>query len=323
MTLVIILFLIGFLLITKGADIFIECTVKIGKKTGISELILGATIVSFATTLPELTVSVFASMDNHTTMSLGNAVGSIICNTGLILGLVAFISPFKVDRKMFFSKSVILLISVIALMILGANGTITQGDGLLLIVLLSVYMYSNIKSVSGKNKVGGLSNMRADSGNNSKPNKHESLKIGASFVLGLIMMVIGSKLLVDNGVKLASYIGIPQGVISLTVIALGTSLPELVSSLTAIRKNHHGISVGNILGANILNITSVIGISSLINDLPILAQNIRVDFVFMIILLLTLMIPTIKSSKIYRLQGLVLLGTYIIYIATIYFTYLT
>ncbi len=323
MTLVIILFLIGFLLITKGADIFIECTVKIGKKTGISELILGATIVSFATTLPELTVSVFASIDNHTTMSLGNAVGSIICNTGLILGLVAFISPFKVDRKMFFSKSVILLISVIALMILGTNGTITQGDGLLLIVLLSVYMYSNIKSVSSKNKVGGLSNMRADSCNNSKPNKHESLKIGALFVLGLIMMVVGSKLLVDNGVKLASYIGIPQGVISLTVIALGTSLPELVSSLTAIRKNHHGISVGNILGANILNITSVIGISSLINDLPILAQNIRVDFVFMTILLLTLIIPTIKSSKIYRLQGLVLLGTYIIYIAIIYFTYLT
>ena len=322
MTLVIILFLIGLVLITKGADIFIECTVQIGKKTGISELILGATIVSFATTLPELTVSVFASIDNHTTMSLGNAVGSIICNTGLILGLVALISPFKVDKKMFFSKSVILLIAVIALMILGTNGTISQGDGLLLIVLLSVYMYSNIKSVSGKNKIGGLSNMRADSGNNSKPNKHESLKIGALFVLGLIMMVIGSKLLVDNGVKLASYIGIPQGVISLTVIALGTSLPELVSSLTAIRKKHHGISVGNILGANILNITSVIGISSLINDLPILAQNIRVDFVFIIILLLTLIIPTIKSSKIYRLQGVVLLGTYIIYITTIYFTYL-
>lgn len=322
MTLVIILFLIGFLLITKGADIFIECTVKIGKKTGISELILGATIVSFATTLPELTVSVFASIDNHTTMSLGNAVGSIICNTGLILGLVAFISPFKVDKKMFFSKSVILLICVIALMILGTNGTITQGDGILLIILLSIYMYSNIKSVSGKNKVGGLSNKKADYCKNSKTNKRESLKIGALFILGLIMMVIGSKLLVDNGVKLASYIGIPQGVISLTVIALGTSLPELVSSLTAIRKNHHGISVGNILGANILNITSVIGISSLINDLPILAQNIRVDFVFMTILLLTLIIPTIRSSKIYRLQGVILLGTYIVYIATLYFTYL-
>ena len=106
MTLVIILFFVGFFLITKGADIFIDCTVKIGRKTGISELILGATIVSFATTLPELTVSVFASIDNYTTMSLGNAVGSIICNTGLILGLVVIISPFKVDKNMFSSAVV-------------------------------------------------------------------------------------------------------------------------------------------------------------------------------------------------------------------------
>ena len=322
MTVVIILFFIGFLLITKGADIFIDCTVKIGKKTGISELILGATIVSFATTLPELTVSVFASIDNYTTMSLGNAVGSIICNTGLILGLVAFISPFKVDKKMFSSKSIILLISVLALMILGSNGSINRGDGLLLIVILSIYMYSNIKSVSGKNKVGGAINREIDTYNNVQKSKHENLKIFALFILGLIMMVIGSKLLVDNGVKIASFIGIPQGVISLTVIALGTSLPELVSSLTAIRKRHHGISVGNILGANILNVVSVIGISSLINDLPILAQNIKVDFLFMTILLLTLILPTIKTSKIYRLQGLILLSTYIIYIVTIYFTYL-
>ncbi len=98
----VVLFLVGFLLITKGADIFINCTVEIGKKTNISEIILGATIVSFATTLPEFTVSLLASIDGHTTMSLGNAVGSIICNTGLALGLVVFISPFNVDKKMFF-----------------------------------------------------------------------------------------------------------------------------------------------------------------------------------------------------------------------------
>ena len=322
MTAVMILFLFGFFLITKGADIFIECTVKIAKRTGISELILGATIVSFATTLPELTVSVFASIDNHTTMSLGNAVGSIICNTGLILGLVAFISPFKVDKNMFFSKSVILLLSVLSLMVLGINKTINQYDGLLLIIILSFYMYSNIKGVSGKNKVVTNNNLENDLCNNMNHSKNETFKICILFIFGLIMMVVGSKLLVDNGVKLASFIGIPQGVISLTVIALGTSLPELVSSLTAIRKKHHGISVGNILGANILNITSVIGISSLINDLPILSQNIRVDFVFMIILLLTLILPTIRSGKIYRLQGLILLITYITYIITIYFTYL-
>ena len=321
MILAIILFLIGFILITKGADIFIECTVEIGKKTGISKLILGATIVSFATTLPELTVSVFASIDNHTTMSLGNAVGSIICNTGLILGLVALISPFKVDKKMFFSKSVILLICVFTLMILGIDGKISQRDGLLLIVMLSIYMYSNIKSVYGNNKVGVSKNRKVDDCS-IESSKYGKLKISILFILGLIMMVVGSKLLVDNGVILASFIGIPQGVISLTVIALGTSLPELVSSLTAIRKKQHEISVGNILGANILNITSVIGISSLINDLPILLHNIRIDFVFMIILLLTLILPTIRSRKIYRLQGFILLSTYIIYIITIYFIYL-
>ena len=243
MTLVIILFFVGFFLITKGADIFIDCTVKIGRKTGISELILGATIVSFATTLPELTVSVFASIDNYTTMSLGNAVGSIICNTGLILGLVVIISPFKVDKNMFSSKSIILLISVLTLMVLGANRSISRGDGLILIVLLIVFMYSNIKSVSGKNRINSPNNMQSNSCDNIKSSKHENLKVGVLFVLGLIMMVVGSKLLVDNGVKIANSIGVPQGIISLTVIALGTSLPELVSSLTAIKKKHHGISV--------------------------------------------------------------------------------
>ena len=322
MTLVIILFFVGFFLITKGADIFIDCTVKIGRKTGISELILGATIVSFATTLPELTVSVFASIDNYTTMSLGNAVGSIICNTGLILGLVVIISPFKVDKNMFSSKSIILLISVLTLMVLGANGSISRGDGFILIVLLIVFMYSNIKSVSGKNRINSPNNMQSNSCDNIKSSKHENLKVGVLFILGLIMMVVGSKLLVDNGVKIANSIGVPQGIISLTVIALGTSLPELVSSLTAIKKKHHGISVGNILGANILNIVSVIGISSLINDLPILSQNMRIDFEFMTIILLILILPTIKSGKLYRVQGLLLLSSYIIYITTLYFLYL-
>ena len=322
MTLVIILFFVGFFLITKGAEIFIDCTVKIGRKTGISELILGATIVSFATTLPELTVSVFASIDNYTTMSLGNAVGSIICNTGLILGLVVIISPFKVDKNMFSSKSIILLISVLTLMVLGANGSISRGDGFILIVLLIVFMYSNIKSVSGKNRINSPNNMQSNSCDNIKSSKHENLKVGVLFVLGLIMMVVGSKLLVDNGVKIANSIGVPQGIISLTVIALGTSLPELVSSLTAIKKKHHGISVGNILGANILNIVSVIGISSLINDLPILSQNMRIDFEFMTIILLILILPTIKSGKLYRVQGLLLLSSYIIYITTLYFMYL-
>ena len=314
----IILFFIGFFLITKGADIFINCTVDIGKKTNISEIILGATIVSFATTLPELTVSLFASLDGYTTMSLGNAVGSIICNTGLILGLVAFISPFKVDKNIFFSKSVLLLVCVVLLLLLGIDKKITQLDSIPLLVMLIIYMYSNYKSVvgdSGKCK----NNLPKVKGNNSLS---EWSKIVVLFILGLIMMVIGSRLLVDNGVIIAEWIGVPQGVISLTVIALGTSLPELVSSLTAIKKNHHAISVGNILGANILNIVSVTGISSIPNDIPILSQNMNIDFPFMILLLLILILPTIKNNKLYRLQGLTMLTIYLIYIATLYTMYI-
>lgn len=314
-----ILFLIGFVLITKGADIFINCTVDIGKKTKISEIILGATIVSFATTLPELTVSLFASLDGHTTMSLGNAVGSIICNTGLVLGLVAFISPFSVDKKMFFSKSVLLLICVILLLLLGIDKSITQTDSIVLLAMLAIYMYSNYRSVVEKGSKSRVNNTSKVKGNN---NLGEWIRIALLFALGLIMMILGSRLLVDNGVIIAEWIGVPQGVISLTVIALGTSLPELVSSLTAIKKNHHAISVGNILGANILNIVSVIGISSIPNDIPILSQNMSIDFPFMIVLLLILILPTIKKNKLYRFQGFIMLIVYLIYIGTLYTMYI-
>lgn len=314
-----ILFLIGFVLITKGADIFINCTVDIGKKTKISEIILGATIVSFATTLPELTVSLFASLDGHTTMSLGNAVGSIICNTGLVLGLVAFISPFSVDKKMFFSKSVLLLICVILLLLLGIDKSITQTDSIVLLAMLAIYMYSNYRSVVEKGSKSRVNNTSKVKGNN---NLGEWIRIALLFALGLIMMILGSRLLVDNGVIIAEWIGVPQGVISLTVIALGTSLPELVSSLAAIKKNHHAISVGNILGANILNIVSVIGISSIPNDIPILSQNMSIDFPFMIVLLLILILPTIKKNKLYRFQGLIMLIVYLIYIGILYTMYI-
>lgn len=320
MLITIILFLVGFVLITKGADIFINCTVEIGKKTHISELILGATIVSFATTLPELTVSMCASLNDQTTMSLGNAVGSIICNTGLILGLVAFISPFKVDRKMFISKSTILLISIISLMVCGLDGSINGSDTIVLLIILSIFMYTNYKSITNGKSIKSNSSQEVNEYTGLK--SKELLKTMILFFLGLIMMVIGSKVLVESGSDIAKMIGIPEGIISLTIIALGTSLPELVSSLTAIKKKHHAISVGNILGANILNITSVIALSSIPNDIPILSQNSSIDYLFMIALVLILILPTIKSNKIYRFQGLMLLLIYGTYISTLYFMYM-
>lgn len=313
----IILFLLGFVLITKGADIFIESTISVAKKTNIPEIVLGATIVSLATTFPELTVSAFASIQGHTTMSLGNAIGSIICNTGLALGLVAMIKPFKVDKKIFNSKAILLIISVTVLIILGMDKTIGRMDAMALIGLLVIYMINNYNSIP---KTG--SRRASNAANIEYSKSSDMIKLVVMFVIGITMMIIGSRLLVNNGIKIAEVLGVPQAVISLTVIALGTSLPELVSCLTAIRKSHNAISVGNILGANILNIVSVIGLSSFINDIPILKQTSMVDFPFMILLLLILIIPTFIKQKIYRLQGLLMILTYIIYISTLYFTYI-
>ena len=180
-------------------------------------------------------------------------------------------------------------------------------------------MYSNYRSVATKDGKSRSNNESKVTVNNKKG---EWAKIGLFFILGLIMMILGSRLLVDNGVIIAEWVGVPKGVISLTVIALGTSLPELVSSLTAIRKKHHAISVGNILGANILNIVSVIGISSIPNDIPILSQNMNMDFPFMILLLLTLILPTIKNNKLTRLQGLSMLVIYFVYITILYTMYI-
>jgi cation:H+ antiporter len=321
--LIIALFVLGVFLISKGADYFVNCTVEIGKRTNISELILGATLVSFATTLPELTVSLLASLDGHTTMSLGNAVGSIICNTGLILGLVIVISPFKVDRNLFIPKAAFLIISVIMLIILGMDGQIFGFDSLILLGMMAYYLYNNYRSATKDQP----KNARLKTDVHIKPakkpgNKKENLKLVVMFIGGLIMMFIGSRLLIDNGVIIAEMLGVPQGIVSLTVIALGTSLPELVASLTAVMKKHHALSVGNILGANILNIISVIGISSIPNSIPILSQTIRIDYPFMIVLLMLLILPTLKGNKVRRWQGFAMLSTYAIYIFTLYTMYL-
>ncbi|HHP4618040.1 TPA: sodium:calcium antiporter, partial [Clostridioides difficile] len=147
-------------------------------------------------------------------------------------------------------------------------------------------------------------------------------KILLLFATGLIMMIIGSQILIESGVIIASFLNIPQGIVSLTIIALGTSLPEIVSSITAIRKNHHEISVGNILGANILNIVSVIAVSAIPNNIPILSQNRQLDIPFMILLLLIVIIPTLKSNRLSRIQGILMLFTYFLYISILYFMYI-
>jgi len=317
MILIYILFILGLIAIVKGGDLFVDSAIVIAKKTGIPEIVIGATLVSLATTLPETTVSVTAALEGYTTMSFGNAIGSIICNTGLILGLISTISPFRVYKKVFNTKAIILIISLITMMTLSLNRVIDKADSIILILILIVYMYADYLNVSRNKTRNKIEEIYINEG------KFKAYtKLAFKFIIGIVLIVLGSNLLIENGVKIAGYIGIPQSVISLTVIALGTSLPELVSCLTAIRKKHHELTVGNILGANILNICLVIGASSFIKDIPILGQNMIIDLPVMIFIILILIIPTYITNKLHRIQGILMLTIYIGYISMLYTLYM-
>ncbi|WP_069649168.1 calcium/sodium antiporter [Caloranaerobacter ferrireducens] len=306
-----ILFIFGLILVIKGGDWFVDSSVKIAKISGLPEVFIGATLVSIATTSPEIMVSAAAAVKGHSTMSVGNAIGSIICNIGLILGLTNIIMPSKIDKSLFSGKAFLMVLYMILLFILGFNGFINRVDSIVLIVLFIIYVIYNSYSIkSRKTLISVQSNKRIFS--------KEIIKIAINFILGITAILIGANLLIDNGVILAGYLGVPEAIIGLTLIALGTSLPELVTAITALRKGHGGLSIGNIIGANILNITLVIGISGVITSLKLLKQNIFFDFPIALILMLLLLIPLSRRNEITRLNGLILLLVYIGYIISLY-----
>ncbi|KGG80804.1 hypothetical protein Y919_04235 [Caloranaerobacter azorensis H53214] len=307
----IILFIFGLILVIKGGDWFVDSSVKIAKISGLPEAFIGATLVSIATTSPEIMVSATAAIKGHSTMSVGNAIGSIICNIGLILGLTNVIMPSNIDKRLFSGKAFLMTIYMILLFILGFNGFIDRVDSIILIILFIIYVIYNSYSV--KNRRVLVSNR---SSKNILPK--EIIKIAISFIFGITAILIGANLLIDNGVILAGYLGIPEAIISLTLIALGTSLPELVTAITALRKGHGSLSIGNIIGANVLNITLVIGISGILTPLKLLKQNIYFDFLVALILMLLLIIPLIKRNRVTRLNSLILLLVYIGYITLLY-----
>lgn len=311
----ILFFCIGLLLIVKGGDWFTESAISIARASGLPEVLIGATIVSLATTLPEALVSISAAEDGYTTISIGNAVGSIICNIGLILAFINIIKPSKITSNFFKLKSLLMILYFVIMAYLAIDGRINKSDAIVLITMLIVYIVFDFFIL--KNKL------------DKKPVKQKlhldskmKLKIGLFFVLGAVAILAGSEILVHSGVILAKGIGVPESVIALSLIAVGTSLPEFATALTALKKGHTNISIGNILGANILNITMVTGISAFVAPLKILKQNLFLDFPVALLVMLVLVIPSFISKRIYRVQGLALLIIYISYLVFMYSVHL-
>lgn len=304
--LVILLFVVGLVLIIKGGDWFVDSAVFIANLTGIPKFIIGATIVSVATTLPELTVSVTGVIDGELDLAVGNAVGSVTANIGLIMGISLVCMPAVIKRSQFWLKGVLMSAAALLLWILCKDGTLHMLPSFALFVLLAVYVWDNIRDA--KNDVGSDERELVD--------KKELPQQLVMFVVGVAAIVVGSKLLIEYGSEIALLLGVPSAIIGVTMVAIGTSLPELITTLTAIRKKESSMSIGNIIGANIIDLALILPICSVVSDgkLTIAEQSYALDMPMCFGMTLIAVLPPLIKGRLYRWQGILMLALYAVYV---------
>ena len=306
----ILLFIAGFVLLIKGGDWFVDGSVGLSKRFRVPELLIGATVVSIGTTLPEVMVSATSAVEGHGQIAYGNAIGSIICNTALIAALTVAVKPSKTDKTAL--KLPIAFFFAIAAFY-AANAYIFRSfsrfSGIVLLLCFLAYMFLLVRSAK---KASGKKSDETEEKKGSPVSDIVWLTVGAALI------AVGARLLVDNGTVIAESIGVPESVIGLTFVALGTSLPELVTAITALTKGHGALSLGNIIGANIFNLVLVSGLSSALRPFEVPSGNtvfgipsslvIDIPVMFCVMALLTL--PAVIKGKLYRSQGIALLAVY-------------
>lgn len=313
----VVIFFISLFILSKGADFLVDEAIILSILWKIPTVIVGATIVSLGTTVPEVTVSAMATLKGNSSLALGNAIGSIITNTTLILGLTALIDNISVDKTMINRQGrvmviVSILLSIFSLPILnnGQQGLITRYMGALLLTFLAIYIYITIKS------------SREVESKSGPVEKGKSILIQlVKLLLGALIVILSSKILVPSVELLASRVGIPDSVIAATLVAFGTSVPELITAITAVRRGHGELAIGNVIGANILNVLFVVGLSAVLsrNGLLVPTFYFKLQIPIMIVSTAALYIlAKNKKSKLDKFSGGVLLSIYIIYLALNY-----
>ena len=327
------LFVVGVVLIVKGGDWFVDGAVWVAEVTRMPKFLIGATIVSLATTLPEIIVSTIAAVDGHKIltsqvgdyiaasqdkvgMAIGNGIGSVVCNTAMILAISIIFMPIVIERKDFAPKSLLLIAALGALFVLSLNGSFTIVGAVVLILIFALYIFENIRSAKSN----------ADNSEEERPevNKKSVVTNILRIVFGAAGIVIGSQLLVNSGSDIAASWGVSEAIIGVTIVAIGTSLPELVTAITAVIKKQSSMSVGNVIGANVIganviDTTLIISVCSFVygGNLPVSAQNIYLDFPVALIVSIIAIVPTIVKKKFSRWQGVVMLLIYIAYLVIV------
>ncbi|RCT56235.1 calcium/sodium antiporter [Winogradskyella sp. KYW1333] len=309
----IFLVIAGLALLVVGGDFLVRASVGLSFKLRISKLVIGMTVVSFATSAPELLVSLQAAFDGISDISLGNVIGSNIANIGLVLGITAIISPLSVDRDFYrYNWPMMMVVSFALYFFLKDDNVLTTLEGLLLFVALIVFLYILIRSST---KSANIELEEVDDALAEVSN----FKIIIWLLIGSTGLFYGSEWLVKGAIQLAEAVGISDYAISVTVIAIGTSVPELAASVIAALKNEKAISLGNLIGSNIFNIASVLGLTAIIKpitvnpDTPeILSTNIFWMIGFAFILVPLILIP--ERYQIGRLKGILIFGAYLLFI---------
>ena len=313
---IVLLFAAGLVCIIKGGDLFVDAASWIAEASGIPKFIIGATIVSFATTLPEMLVSVFAALEGNADIAVGNAVGSVTANTGLIMCLSLVCMTCLMERRQFGVKACLLLAAILSLFGFTRDGRLSVAEGLLVLVIFAGFLAESL--ISARREQG--TELKEDEERPAVSGKTVAGNI-VKFVLGAAGIVLGAQLLIDNGSAIAALLGVPDAIIAATMIAIGTSLPELVTTLTAIRKKESSLSVGNIIGANIMDLTLILPLCSLIlgKSLPVQSQGMLLDIPACLIICAAVLVPALWKGKFQRWMGFLAGGLYIVYL-TVMFT---
>ncbi|MBW1695344.1 MAG: calcium/sodium antiporter [Deltaproteobacteria bacterium] len=306
-------FILGGVLITKAADRFVYSAVKISIATRIPKMLIGGTIVSLATTSPEFAVSFIATVQGKSDVAIGNSIGSCIINIGLIASTCILIRPVLVEKKRILAQGAFMVAAGLLVYALSGGNVITRLESLFLIAGLLGYLYYCTKTARSD-----MSN--PDSAAQASMEGHK-INIGKQFLLflvGAFGIILGSSLLVGNVTPIAKYLGVPDLIIALTLVALGTSLPEYVVSLTAAFRKHGDIGIGNIIGADILDIFWVLGGCSLYAPLTVTRQTRVLDYPVMLIMMLLLLVFRFTNRRIERWEGATLFGLLVVYLVLMF-----
>ena len=307
----VLLFIVGLLCLIKGGDWFVDGATGLARRFHVPELLIGATVVSIGTTLPEVMVSTTSALTGHGEIAYGNAIGSVICNASLIAAITIAVKPGKVDPKSL--RTPVLFFFAAAAFYAGVaytSGYFSRPVGLVLLAMFVAYIVCNVMAMK-------KTPMPIEDAEEPEENTSLAKELGL-LAVGAALIAVGANLLVDNGTLIAQALGVPESVIALTFVALGTSLPELVTAITSLAKGHGDLSLGNVIGANVFNLVLVSGVSAAVAPFTIPQNSLLfghnaslvLEFPVMFAVMLLLTVPALVKGRLSRPQGIALLCIY-------------